>query len=225
MFFTENNYINFMFLGEAGCGKSEISVNLAMELVKTENPVHFFDLDMTKPLFRSRDLAELMENAGVNVHFEVQFYDAPTSTGGVGKALSDHSCYTILDIGGDYIGARAAGTFAQFITANNCAVYYIINPYRPWSTTLEHIDGVLGQILKAARLQLKDIKFIGNPNLGISTKAADVEDGISEIKNLLDGVVQPEFYCVSRELISEIKSDEKIFPINLYLTYPWETCI
>ncbi len=225
MFFTENNHKNFMFLGEAGCGKSEISVNLAMELASTGAPVHFFDLDMTKPLFRSRDIAEIMRRAGISVHFEKQFYDAPTTTGGVGKMLSDDSCYTILDIGGDHIGARAAGTFAQFIKANNCVVYYIINPYRPWSSTLEHIDAVLGQILKAARLQLTDIRFIGNPNLGISTSAAEVEHGISETKKLLGGTVQPEFYCVSKELAAEIKSEEKIFPIGLYLSYPWEKSI
>ena len=46
-----------VFLGEAGCGKSEIAVNLALRLAAGERPVHFFDLDMTKPLFRSRDAA------------------------------------------------------------------------------------------------------------------------------------------------------------------------
>ena len=50
---------NFVFLGEAGSGKSEIAINLAFDLArKCNRKIHFFDMDMTKPLFRSRDLSE-----------------------------------------------------------------------------------------------------------------------------------------------------------------------
>ena len=71
------NYKNFVLLGEAGSGKSEIALNLAAHLAQCQPlPVHFFDLDMTKPLFRSRDLAEEMEALGVHFHFEKQFMDA-----------------------------------------------------------------------------------------------------------------------------------------------------
>ena len=48
---------NFVLLGESGSGKSEIAVNLACVLSKQSpdgKEVHFFDLDQTKPLFRSR---------------------------------------------------------------------------------------------------------------------------------------------------------------------------
>ena len=52
---------NFVFLGEAGCGKSEAALNLAPLLHRERGaPVHFFDLDMTKPLFRSRDRASAL---------------------------------------------------------------------------------------------------------------------------------------------------------------------
>ena len=58
------NHSNFVFFGEAGCGKSEIAVNLALALAaKGDRPVRFFDLDMTKPLFRSRDVAETLTEA------------------------------------------------------------------------------------------------------------------------------------------------------------------
>lgn len=80
------NYKNFVLLGEAGSGKSEIALNLAAHLAQCQPlPVHFFDLDMTKPLFRSRDLAEEMEALGVHFHFEKQFMDAPTQVGGVNR--------------------------------------------------------------------------------------------------------------------------------------------
>ena len=57
---------NAVFLGEAGCGKSELAINLALALAKKgAKPVHFFDLDMTKPLFRSRDQADFLSSQGV----------------------------------------------------------------------------------------------------------------------------------------------------------------
>jgi hypothetical protein len=81
---------NYLFLGEAGCGKSEIAVNLALALAaRGEKPVHFFDLDMTKPLFRSRDVSAMLTDAGVTVHYEEQFMDAPTQVGGPSVLLRD----------------------------------------------------------------------------------------------------------------------------------------
>ena len=56
---------NIVFLGEAGCGKSELAVHLALELAGQGREVHFFDLDQTKPLMRSRDVESLLESAGV----------------------------------------------------------------------------------------------------------------------------------------------------------------
>ena len=84
---------NVVFLGEAGSGKSEIALNFAQALAELGGkPVHFFDLDMTKPLFRSRDRREALEALGVEVHYEAQFMDAPTLTGGVRQRLNDPHC-------------------------------------------------------------------------------------------------------------------------------------
>lgn len=61
---------------EAGSGKSEISINFAKWLVQLQDkPVHFFDMDMTKPLFRSRDVEVQMEEMGIICHHEKQFMD------------------------------------------------------------------------------------------------------------------------------------------------------
>ena len=107
---------NVVFLGEAGSGKSEIALNFAQALAELGGkPVHFFDLDMTKPLFRSRDRREALETLGVEVHYEAQFMDAPTLTGGVRQRLNDPHCCAVLDVGGDYIGARSIGGYLSLI--------------------------------------------------------------------------------------------------------------
>ncbi len=217
---------NYLFLGEAGCGKSEIAVNLALALAaRGRRPVHFFDLDMTKPLFRSRDAAKLLTDAGVAVHYEEQFMDAPTLVGGPSVLLRDDSCCTILDAGGDYIGAWAVGVFAPLLRAHDTAAFYVVNSFRPWSTQLRHIDGVLSQVLGAAHLPLEALTFVGNPNLGVATTEADVREGLQRLRETLGEVVPIPFACVREELWPMEDAEIPLVPIRLRFTYPWEETV
>ena len=220
------NHSNFVFFGEAGCGKSEIAVNLALALAaRGDRPVRFFDLDMTKPLFRSRDAAETLAEAGVELRFEAQFMDAPTQVGGPAVALRDADCYTVLDVGGDYQGAGAVGMYAPLLQSTDTLALYVVNSFRPWSMTPEHIDGVLGQVLGAAKLPLAALTFIGNPNLGVATTRDDVYEGLARLKETLGPYVDIPFACVSEALWPMADPEMPLVPIQLYLTYPWEQSI
>ena len=214
---------NYLFLGEAGCGKSEIAVNLALALAsQAKKPVHFFDLDMTKPLFRSRDAASLLTDAGVTVHFEEQFMDAPTLVGGPSVLLRDEGCYTILDVGGDYQGAWAVGVYAPLLRRTDTAAFYVVNSFRPWSLELKHIDGVLSQVLGAAKLPLEALTFIGNPNLGVATTEQDVREGLARLRDTLGTCVPIPFACVHEALWPMEDAQTPLVPIKLFFTYPWE---
>ena len=214
---------NYLFLGEAGCGKSELAVNLALELAaEGKKPVHFFDLDMTKPLFRSRDVQDVLTDAGVIVHFQEQFYDAPTQVGGPNVLLRDESCYTILDVGGDHMGASAVGIYARLLQKTDTGAFYVVNPYRPWSTDIEHIDGVLGQVLGASHLPLNKISFAANPNLGIHTTREEICAGLDQLRGTLGQYAEIVFGCVWDELWPVDYPELPLAPLHLYLTYPWE---
>ena len=123
-----------VFLGEAGCGKSELAVQWALTAAECRRDVHFFDLDQTKPLLRSRDAAALLEGAGVTVHFEQQCADAPTQVGGLVPLLLDKSKSVILDVGGNDTGARLIGGYAHLLKSADA--WFVVNPYRPWSGTV-----------------------------------------------------------------------------------------
>lgn len=223
--FLQDGIRNFVFIGEAGCGKSEIALNLAVQLASAnEKPIHFFDLDMTKPLFRSRDQAAMLEDAGVNVHFEEQFYDAPTAAGGTNRLLRDDSVYTVLDVGGDYIGARAIGGYAPLLNSPNTAVFYVINPFRPWSMDIEHIDRVLGETLGVSHIRLDRLTILGNPNLGPTTAEADVLFGAKQLEETVGPYKPIALYSVQCALCEGVrrKLNAPVFPIDLYLTYEWE---
>lgn len=219
---------NYIFLGEAGGGKSELAVNLALALAeKGERPVHLFDMDMTKPLFRSRDLAELLTGAGVTVHFQEQFMDAPTVAGGVSRLLRDGGCDVILDVGGDSAGARSIGGYAPLLNAPDAALCYVINPYRPWSADLEHIDLVLGQVLGVSHLAVEDLHLIANPNLGPGTTARDVAAGCAELLRQLSPYKPLECLVAEESLCAEVAAAVPIpvRPLRLYLTYPWMAAV
>jgi len=216
--------INFVFVGEAGSGKSEISINFAKWLVQLQDkPVHFFDMDMTKPLFRSRDVEMQMEEMGIICHHEKQFMDAPTVVGGVNRLLKDEDCYVVMDVGGDHIGARAIGGYAPKLNKDNTIVYYVLNAYRPWSNDIDHIDGTLGQILGVSHIQLGKLHMVNNPNNGMTTTAKEFIEGSRKMSEMVTPYIAVDFACVREDLYEEVKesSDVPVFPIELYLTYPW----
>ncbi len=218
------NKSNFIFVGEAGSGKSEIAINFAKYLVDlNEKPVHFFDMDMTKPMFRSRDVKAEIEDMGIIFHHEEQFFDAPTVVGGVNLLLKDENCYVVMDVGGNDIGARAIGGFAHKVNQDNTVVYYVLNAYRPWSGNLNHIDGTLSSILKMSHIKLDKVHMISNPNNGVSTTVEEVLEGNLKILEMIGALINIDFTCVNETLYEKVKSktDIPLMPIHLYLTYPW----
>ncbi len=218
------DHVNFVFIGEAGSGKSEISLNFAKYLIALgDRPVHYFDLDMTKPLFRARDVLGEVEAMGVIFHFEEQFMDAPTQVGGVNRLLRDPDCYVILDIGGDYIGARAIGGYAPEINRDMTLVYYVLNAYRPWSNDIDHIDETLAKILGLSHIELGQLHMVNNPNNGLTTTAREFLEGSRKMAAMVTPYIAVDFACVREDLLDEVReaSEVPVMPVHLYLTYEW----
>lgn len=209
---------NIVFLGEAGCGKSELAVHLALELARQGQEVHFFDLDQTKPLMRSRDAEGLLEKVGVTVHFQQQYADAPTQVGGLIPLLLDEKKAVILDVGGNDTGAKLIGGYAHLLKAAD--VWFVVNPYRPWSATTEHIDGTLSAILRASRLKMP--RFLLNPNLGGGTTLEEYLFGIKLGLELLSHYVAVEAAAVPAPLYEQAKAETALplIPITSHISVP-----
>ena len=209
---------NSIFLGEAGCGKSELAVHLALELARQGREVHFFDLDQTKPLMRSRDAEGLLEQVGVTVHFQQQTADAPTQVGGLIPLLLDEEKTVILDVGGNDTGAKLIGGYAHLLKTAD--VWFVVNPYRPWSATTEHIDGTLSVILRASRLKLP--RFLLNPNLGGGTTLAEYLGGVRQGLEMLSPYVAVEAAAVPAPLYEQVKAETALplIPITSHISVP-----
>lgn len=212
---------NFVFIGEAGSGKSEIVLNIAAKIAeKTGKPVDLFDLDQTKPLYRSRDMQNAFEEKGVTIHYQDQYLDAPVMVGGVRVSLVSDN-YTLLDIGGGHQAAKFAGAYADLLSKDDAVPVYIVNPYRPWTKSVDSIDGTMQHILGSMRLD--HIYILGNPNLGYTTSVNEFMGGLEKIDELFDGFTTVNSACVRREIFEEAQTmtDKSLVPIDLYLTYSW----
>ncbi len=199
-------------------------MNFAIYILKKgEKPGHVFDMDMTKPLFRSRDLCEELKKEGICFHYEEQFMDAPTLVGGVQKALKDQDCYVVMDVGGDHIGARAMGGFASGVRQQQTLVYYVLNAYRPWSYDLEHVDETLGKILGVSHIPIQEIHMINNPNIGAETTLEEVGEGVRKMEEMISPYKEIEFLCVKEDLLKAAREQfgEMVMPLHLHLQYPW----
>lgn len=213
---------NFVFIGEAGSGKSEIAINFAVEISKlSDKQVHFFDMDQTKAIFRARDVRENIESEKVFFHHEEQYFDAPTLAGGVREQLSNNSTCVVMDVGGNHTGARMIGGFAPLINDKNTIVFFVINPYRLWSKDILSVDATLSSILMVSHI--KKVNIINNPNLGYTTTSTEVIEGNEKIKAIIGDYIQSDFLCVKEDLYEEIvnKVHIPLIPIKLYIPYPW----
>ena len=212
---------NFVFIGEAGSGKSELVLNIALKLAKKSGrQVDLFYLDQTKPLYRSRDLQEDFASKGVNIIYQDQYLDAPVMVGGVRVSLVSDN-YTLLDIGGGHQAAKFAGAYADLLSKDDSVPVYIINPYRPWTKSVDAIDGTMRHILGSMRLD--HIYILANPNLGYATTVSEFMDGLNKVDELLDGFTVVNSACVRRDIYDEVSklTDKSLIPVDLFLTYSW----
>lgn len=227
---TENKK-NVIFVGESGCGKTELALNCAAELalVTEAEPgpkvqpeakpqtVNLLDMDQTKGFFRARDHAEAMAESGVNLVCGEHFLDTPLVPPGVIRLLKDEEFLNVLDVGGNEIGAITMGQFAEHLKRTGSVVFFIINPFRIFSTDEEHILQMMEKIKNYGGFE--SFKFISNPNIGEHTDLQTALEGRETADRLADklGI---EFSAVTfPEWLNEPPQTEVIY-IKRYLEYP-----
>ena len=180
----------YIFTGHFGSGKTEIAVNFALDLKRSvpAAKVALIDMDIINPFFRSADAAESLRNAGIAV--ETMLYantnvDAPALTGRMGYLIGDPDTYVILDVGGDDLGARACGYYADQIRARAHTMYFVMNPYRPFTSDAAAARKILNEIMEAAALDVDGV--FDNSNVLNYTGAAEIVKGGRSVELFANG--------------------------------------
>lgn len=162
--------------GHYGAGKTNVACNLALHLKKEDEDraVTLIDLDTVNPYFRAADAEAAMKSAGIRAiipEYANTNVDLPTLPPEINSVfLTDET--VIFDVGGDD-GAVALGVFEKDIKKHGYEMYYVINMYRPLTSTPEESVTVMREIEDYSKLRFTGI--INNSNLGAETDKSTVE--------------------------------------------------
>lgn len=215
-----SKYNNFVFVGEAGSGKTEVAISLAIHISKSGKKTHFIDMDQTKSLFRARDAEDILKQAGVIIHYQNQHLDEPIVVPGVNELLMDSDTYVVIDVGGGTHGTHMIGQFSHLLNSDKSQILYLFNPYRAWSRNISDSKATLSKVVRTARLN--KVNLVANPNFGPNTTVKDVLEGVKKMRDLFHDVTV-DFLCVKESLCLQIegKVKEPVLPIKLSTVPEW----
>ena len=212
-----------LFAGHYGSGKTNIAVNYALMLAQQGKRVCIGDLDIVNPYFRTKDSAEKLKAAGVELispQFANSNVDLPALPAEAYRLVQDKECYAVADIGGDDRGAYALGRYVpSILEEQNYQMVFVANFCRPLTRTAEEAFEVMREIEAACGLQFTHI--VNNTNLGTETTAQTVVDSLDEAEKLSTLSGLPILFnsaeaIVAKELNSKINS---VFPLQLQDKY------
>lgn len=174
-----------LLAGHYGSGKTNIAVNLALE-IKKQYPVIIGDLDIVNPYYRTKDSQDELEKAGIDLissPYANTNLDIPAIPAEFYRITNDQSTYAVLDIGGDDQGAVALGRYVPaLIEENNYDMLFVANFRRPLTPNAVDALEVMREIEAACGLKFNGI--INNTNLGTETTVQTVLDSAEECQKL-----------------------------------------
>jgi hypothetical protein len=212
-----------IFTGRFGSGKTEAALSYAQLLAQDprcstrhiSDPVILVDLDIVTPYFRSREMAEQMTHFGVKViapSIVGQHLDTPAITPQILGAIEQRDRPVVLDVGGDKQGARALGQFSPSIDRRGYTMHFAVNPYRPFSETVEEIASSIAEIESSARLQVTSL--VSNPNLIGETTAEIIIKGHAKVEGFAQALGLPiAFVCIESKRTAELDSNHFSQPV------------
>lgn len=214
-------------VGNYGSGKTEVCINLAAQRKLGGIDVRIADLDLVNPYFRTREARGPLSELGIELVLPPEQYlqaDLPILSPQVAGMIRRPSQLTLLDVGGDDVGATVLATLEHELKGKSLRALQVINPLRPFTETIEGCLKIRRQIERASRLSIDGI--IGNANLIDETTADDIYEGYDFVNRLCEHSGLPlEFITVSRKLLSVIDSRQFACPvlaIERQLVPPWQ---
>lgn len=211
--------------GHYGSGKTEISLNLALALRQEVASVAIVDLDIVNLYFRSREYAPMLEQAGVQLYagnIEGDSVDVPALSGAIRAPLQQSDTQTIIDLGGNPIGARVLGVYQQQLLDAGCAHYFVINANRPETATLEQVLAFMDDIARVAGIPITGL--ISNTHLLEETTAADIARGLALTEAVSAATHIPVRFVTCRATLCDELPENlntNVLPLEIFMRRKW----
>ena len=215
-----------LFVGHYGSGKSEVSINYVTRLrEQVEGEVALADLDVVNVYFRSRDKKDLIRELGItpiDSSIQTTTLDVPAVSAEVMRPLHDISINYVLDVGGDNVGGRVVGRFAEQFNSGEYDMFYVVNANREKTQTAQEILGYIDAIESTSKLKVTGL--INNTHMLKETtvedilKGQEVARGVSRIRN-----IPIKYISCLETLVDKLPKDLEgdILPMKLYLREEW----
>ena len=221
----------YIICGHYGCGKSNFSMNLAIERARMGRKVMLLDLDLVNPYFLSSGYKEMLEEMGIEViaplyaNTNVETPALPVNMNLVFETDAD----VIMDVGGDDAGSVVLGRYHNQLSNVNYELFYLINHYRNLTATASEAVEILREIEAASRCKAAGI--VDNSHLkqetvwGTKEKAFSFVDETVALTGLpLIATTIPKFVAQTDgvQALMEQCTERKWYPVDIYVRAPWE---
>jgi len=215
-----------IFAGHYGSGKTNISVNYAINAANEGKSVSIADLDIVNPYFRSKDMQGMFEEMGVKFissDYANSNVDTPALPADAYSIVADKSTYAVVDVGGDDRGALALGRYVPgILEENDYQMLFVINKFRPLTSDAISTLEVMAEIESACKMKFTGI--VNNSNIGEDTtpelvmESMAYADEVSKIANI------PVVYTtVDKAIYPELKDKiQNLMPLTLYVRQSWQ---
>ncbi len=209
--------------GHYGCGKTNLTLNLALEAAAAGGPVTLADLDVVNPYFRSCEYRGLLEKSGVRVIapvFAGTTLDTPTLPPEIYSILSPQAGRVFVDAGGDDAGATALGGLSPRLDQAGYQMLYVVNRFRALTQTPEEAAGLLGEIEAACRLRASAV--VNNSHLGVETAWEDIREAASFGRRTAELLGLPLLYSTVPDFAAPEPLPEGFKKVRRYVRFAWE---
>lgn len=210
-----------LFAGHYGSGKTNLAVNYALALRRSGEEVRIADLDIVNPYFRTKDSAEELAAAGIELispTYANTNLDIPALPQEMYGIFERRDCSAVIDVGGDDAGAYALGRFAPLIIGeNDYDMIFTVNFYRPLTPDAESALEVMREIEAACGIPFTAVA--NNSNLGEETLPEDVNSTTRLACRLSELSRLPVIMTAAKSDICGGVEADNLFPLTLQKKY------
>ncbi len=215
---TETGY--HVLTGRIGSGKTEIAINLAINLAKLNIKTTLFDLDIVKPYVRIRDIKKNLETYQFDIVTPpdiTKTLDLPILPPYIVGRLMEEVGQKIIDLGGDAYGAGSFAQFRNIVKTKKHDFIFVINTKRPGTSSVEEILTSIKEIEFASRIKITSL--ILNTNLRWETSKQEIIEGYKIVKEVSKEINKPiMFACVEENHLDYMKEiDLPVLKLKLFV--------
>lgn len=218
--------------GHYGCGKTNFSINLALDFLAQGRKVTLVDMDLVNPYFRTSDYREMLEAKGIEViapvfgHTNLDIPSLPAAMYGI----FDSKDIVIIDVGGDDVGSTVLGRFRPKFEGLDYDMLYVVNKFRNLTSEPEDAAEVLREIECVSRLKATGI--VNNSHLMQETTEDILREG-AEFGSAVAKLTELPLICstVRKDMASGLTAsctdtltseNSEIYPVDIYVKVSWQ---